>query len=264
MDLSAGLDFESRILVKEDAPRLLRDALMKKAYVPERINLSGVTDCYQPVERERRITRQCLEVLRDFKNPFVIITKNRLVTRDIDLIGEMASINAAAVFVSVTSLDEKLARVLEPRASAPLARLEAIRALAEAGIPTGVMVAPVIPALTDHEMPNILKAAADAGACHAGFTALRLPFGVRDIFSRWLQDHFPERKERVLAQIREIRGGALNDSTFQNRMRGTGDSADLLRQVFALHTKKLGLNRRPLELELGHFCRPGEQLGLAF
>jgi DNA repair photolyase len=260
LDLSPGLDFESRIFVKEDAPRLLRAELAKKSYAPEVINISGVTDCYQPVEREKRLTRGCLEVLAEFKNPFTIITKNRLVTRDIDVIAPMAKLNAAAVFVSVTSLDDELAGKLEPRASRPRARLEAIRTLADAGIPVGVLAAPVIPGLTDHELPSILKAAAGAGAKHAAFTVLRLPFGVRDLFATWLGDHYPEKKERVLAQVREVRDGKLNDANFGSRMRGSGESADLLQQLFQVHCRKYGLNREELTLAAGHFARPGEQL----
>ena len=262
LDLSAGLDFESKIFVKEGAARLLRAELMKKSYVPEVINLSGVTDCYQPGEREKRVTRACLEVLAEFKNPFTIITKNRLVTRDIDILAPMAELSAAAVFVSVTSLQDSLAARLEPRASRPAARLEAIRTLAAAGIPVGVMVAPVIPGLTDHEMPSILKAAAEAGARHAGFTVLRLPYGVKDLFGTWLGDHFPDKKERVLSQVREVRDGKLNDSSFANRMRGSGENADLLRQLFSVHCRKYGLNREKLSLNAGHFSRPGEQLSL--
>lgn len=260
LDLSAGLDFESKILVKEDAPRLLRQELMKKSYLPEVVNLSGVTDCYQPVEREKRLTRACLEVLSEFKNPFTIVTKNRLVTRDIDVIAPMARIDAAAVYISVTSLDDSLAAVLEPRASRPRGRLEAIAALAEAGIPTGVLVAPVIPALTDHELPSILEAAAKAGARHAAFVPLRLPFGVQDLFAAWLENHFPDKKERVLGRIRDIRGGKLNDPNFKSRMQGEGESADLLRQMFHVHCRKFGLNREELRLNAGHFARPGEQL----
>ncbi|RYZ96298.1 MAG: PA0069 family radical SAM protein [Proteobacteria bacterium] len=266
LGFSAGLDFESRILIKEEAAELLRAELMKKSYRPEVINLSGVTDCYQPIEREKRITRACIEVLREFKNPFSIITKNNLVTRDIDLIAPMAEVGAAAVFISITTLSDDLAAKLEPRASRPGARLAAIERLSAAGIPVGVIVAPVIPGLTDHEMPGILKAAAAAGACRAAFTPLRLPFGVADLFTRWLEEHYPLKKEKVLSQIREVRGGKLNDPNFTSRMKGEGDGAALLGQLFRLHCAKFGLNRegRRFELTTGHFARPGEQLRLLF
>ncbi|RZA09223.1 MAG: PA0069 family radical SAM protein [Proteobacteria bacterium] len=266
LGFSAGLDFESRILIKEEASGLLRAELMKKSYRPEAINLSGVTDCYQPIEREKRITRSCLEVLCEFKNPFSIITKNHLVTRDIDLIAPMADLGAAAVFVSITTLRDDLAAKLEPRASRPGARLAAIERLSAAGIPVGVIVAPVIPGLTDHEMPGILKAAAAAGALRAAFTPLRLPHGVAELFTRWLEEHYPLQKEKVLSQIREVRGGKLNDPNFLSRMRGEGDSAALLGQLFKLQCAKFGLNRegRRFELNTGHFARPREQLRLNF
>lgn len=262
LGLSAGLDFESKIFVKEEAPALLRKALLRPGYLPETVNISGVTDCYQPIEREKQLTRGCLEVLGQFGNPFTVITKNRLVTRDIDLIAPMAARNAAAVFVSVTSLDANLAARLEPRASRPEARLAAIRALSEAGIPTGVMVAPVVPALTDSEMPQILEAAYEAGARYAGFTLLRLPLGVEALFSAWLEDHYPDRKERVLSRIRDLRGGALNSTQFHARMKGEGPFAALLSQLFRNTCSRLGMNRRKLELTAGHFRRPGEQLAL--
>lgn len=262
LGMSAGLDFETKILVKEDAPKLLRQELMKASYKPDVINISGVTDCYQPAERRFRLTRGCLEVLAEFKNPFTIITKNHLVTRDIDIIAPAAREGRAAVFLTVTSLNPDITAVLEPRTSRPSARLEAIQELAEAGVPTGVMMAPVIPAITDHEMPAILEAAAKAGAKFAAFTPLRLPLSVAPLFVEWLENHFPDRKEKVLSRIKEIRGGELNDPNFGSRMRGQGEFADLMRQVFHRYTKKFCLNEKNLDLSPEAFQRPGEQMRL--
>jgi DNA repair photolyase len=262
LGLSAGLDFETKILVKEDAPKLLRQELMKPSYKPAVINISGVTDCYQPAERRFRLTRGCLDVLHEFRNPFTIITKNHLVTRDLDLIAPAAEENRAAVFITITSLDPSLTAVLEPRTSRPSARLQAIKALSEAGVPTGVMIAPVIPAITDHEMPAILEAAAKAGARFAGFTPLRLPLSVAPLFVEWLENHFPDRKEKVLSRIKELRGGELNDPSFGSRMRGQGEFAELMRQVFQRYTKKFGLSEGSLHLSLEAFQRPGEQMTL--
>ncbi|HUR46329.1 MAG TPA: PA0069 family radical SAM protein, partial [Candidatus Saccharimonadales bacterium] len=192
LGLSAGLDFESKILVKERAPELLRKELASPKWKPQTLAVSGVTDCYQPIERKLQLTRRCLEVLADFRNPMMIVTKNHLVTRDIDVLQELARYDAAAVFVSVTTLDATLTPRLEPRASLPKHRLAAVKQLHDAGIQVGVLIAPVIPAITDHEMPSILQAAADAGAQYVGYVPLRLPFGVKDLFGEWLSEHFPE------------------------------------------------------------------------
>ena len=264
LGFSAGLDFESRILVKEDAPELLRTELASSRWKPAPIALSGVTDPYQPAERRLRITRRCLETLAECRNPVVIITKNHLVTRDVDLLGELAGHGAALVYLSVTSLEKKLQRVLEPRASTPERRLEAIHRLSEAGVPTGVMVAPVIPGLTDHELPAILEAAAKAGARSAGFTPLRLPLGVADLFEQWLDTHFPERKHKVLGRLREMRGGKLNDSQFGSRMRGKGAYAEQLRGLFHTIYRRAGLNQERVKLSTAAFRRPSsdEQFGL--
>jgi DNA repair photolyase len=259
---SAGLDFETKIFVKEDAPLLLRRELLSPKYQPEVINISGVTDCYQPAERRYRLTRACLEVLAEFRNPCTIVTKNQLVTRDVDLLAEMAKEDRVAVFVTVTSLDPNLCGILEPRTSRPAARLGAIRTLHEAGIPVGVMVAPVIPAVTDHEMPRILEAAAQAGARHAGFVPLRLPLGVAPLFVEWLETYFPDRKEKVLNRIKGLREGKLNDPNFSTRMQGSGDFADLLGTMFRTSARKYGLNENELKLSTAHFQRPGEQLTL--
>jgi DNA repair photolyase len=260
--LSLGLDFETKIFVKGDAPELLRKELSAKSWKPEVISISGVTDPYQPVERRMRVTRGCIEVLAEFRNPLAIVTKNCLVTRDGDLLGEMArSFNAAAVFVSVTSLDPELTRVMEPRTSVPRKRLEAIEILSRAGVPVGLMVAPIIPGLTDHEMPSILEAAAKAGARTAGYVPVRLPFGVKDLFEKWLEQHFPDRKDKVLNRIRELRGGKLNDSNFESRMRGEGVWAEQFRTMFAIAKRKAGLNADFRALSTASFRRPqGPQL----
>lgn len=264
---SAGLDFETRILVKHDAPELLRRELMSPRWESRVLALSGVTDPYQPVERRLRLTRGCLEVMAEFHQAVSVVTKNRLVTRDIDLLGELARHRAAGVFLSITTLDEDLARILEPRTSRPEGRLAAIRALTEAGIPTGVMVSPVIPGLTEHELPTILGAAADAGARQAGYVLLRLPGPVASLFEDWLARHRPEVKEKVLKRIRAMRSGRLNDARFGIRMRGEGPAADLIRQIFHVSCRKLGLNRESWPVSAAAFTRPSastreRQLGL--
>ena len=249
--LSAGLDFETRILVKENAPALLRKALSAPRWMPAPIAMSGVTDPYQPIERRLRLTRGCLEVLRDFGNPVGIITKNHLVTRDRDVLTELAESGAAVVNLSVTTLDPALQRVMEPRTSTPKRRLAAIEELARAGVPVGVMIAPVIPGLTDHEIPSILKAAAEAGARTAGYIPLRLPHGVASLFESWLETHFPDRRSKVLGRVREIRGGRLNDARFSSRMRGEGEYAEQLRALFLTARAKYGLDAKssPLNVE---------------
>ena len=242
LGFSAGLDFESRIMVKEDAPELLAKELSSPRWKPQTLVMSGVTDPYQPVERRLQITRRCLEVLARFRNPVAIITKNQLVTRDLDLLGELAEHQAAAVNISVTSLDPKLQRVLEPRTSTPRARLEAIAQLRKAGVPVGVMVAPIIPGLTDHEAPAILQACAEAGAQFAGYIVVRLPYAVAPLFERWLEEHFPDRKEKVLGRIRHLRGGErLNDPRFKSRMRGEGIFAEQIRALFEAGCKRAGI-----------------------
>jgi DNA repair photolyase len=262
LGFSAGLDFETRILVKEDAPELLREELMSPRWTPQTIAISGVTDCYQPIERKLEITRRCLAVLAEFRNPTSIITKNHLVTRDIDHLGELASVDAASVFVSITTLDPELARVMEPRASTPAMRLAALEALAKAGIPCGVMVAPVIPAITDHEMPKILAAAADAGATQAGFVVLRLPWAVAPLFERWLEEHFPDRKEKVLNRVRELRGGKLYDPQWRIRQRGEGIFADQIEAIFEVSCRRAHLNEKEIDLSTAAFRRPTAQTSL--
>jgi len=263
LGFSAGLDFETKILVKQDAPELLREELSSARWVPQVIAISGVTDAFQPIERRLRLTRRCLEVLTEFLNPVVIITKNELVTRDIDLLSELARRDAALVFISVTSLDGDLARRLEPRASQPSRRLAAMEAVAAAGIPVGVLVAPVIPGLTDHELPSILEAAAKAGATTAGYVPLRLPFGVATLFEEWLELHEPLRKEKILGRIREMRGGRLNDPNFGSRMHGQGPYADHIQNLFEISCRKSRLNATRPKLSAAAFLRPGpSQLGL--
>jgi DNA repair photolyase len=259
LDFSLGLDFETKILVKEDAPELLRKELCAKKWRPQTLGFSGVTDPYQPIERKLRITRQCLEVLAEFRNPVAMITKNHLITRDVDLLGELARHHAAMACISVTTLDPELARVMEPRASAPRARLEAIRELSAAGVPTVVLVAPVIPGLTDHEMPSIIAAAREHGATSAGYVALRLPYGLKDLFEQWLARHFPDRKEKVLNRVRSMRDGKLNDPNFNSRMRGEGIFADQIAAMFKLAARKAGMSERRIELSTAAFRPYGAQ-----
>jgi DNA repair photolyase len=256
LGFSAGLDFESRIMVKDRAPELLRKELASPKWQPQVIAMSGVTDCYQPVERRLQLTRRCLEVLAEFRNPVGIVTKNHLVTRDIDLLGELAAHRAAVVFVSLTTLDSALAAKLEPRASWPAHRLAAIKTLSRAGIPVGVMTAPIIPALNDHEIPNLLGAAVDAGAQFAGYVTLRLPFGLGPLFEDWLARHFPERKEKVLNRVRALRGGKLNDANFGTRMRGEGVFADQIEALFEMACRKAGIGGRSPELSVAAFRVP--------
>lgn len=256
LGFSAGLDFETKILVKEDAAELLRAELSSPRWTPQTIVLSGVTDPYQPVERRLRITRRCLQVLAEFRNPVAVVTKSHLVTRDIDLLGELASWRAASVGVSITTLDTDIQRVMEPRACTPARRLLAIRQLAEAGVPVGVMAAPVIPGLTDHEIPRILEAAAEAGAKTAGYIMLRLPYAVKSLFETWLEGHFAERKGRVLSRIREVRGGRLTDPRFGTRMRGEGPYAQGIERLFRITCRRLGLNRERGRLSAAAFRRP--------
>ena len=263
LGFSSGLDFETKIMVKENAPELLRQQLASPKWKPQVLAVSGVTDPYQPVERRLKLTRGCLEVLAEFRNPVIIVTKNHLVTRDADLLMALAQHRAAAVFVSVTTLNPDLARRMEPRASTPELRLDAIRALNQAGVPAGVMVAPILPGLTDHEIPSIIEAAIGAGARYAGHVVLRLPYAVKELFERWLEEHFPDRKEKVLNRIRAVRGGKLNDPRFGSRMHGEGIFAGQIETLFRAACKKHGiLGRRP-DLSTDAFRRAsGHQLGL--
>jgi DNA repair photolyase len=263
--LSSGLDFETRIFVKPDAPRLLAAELRRKGYDPAPIAMGTNTDPYQPLEREHRITRGVLEVLRDFRHPFTIVTKGHLVTRDLDLLGPMAEANLCRVGLSVTTLDRDLARKLEPRASTPARRIEAIRLLAEAGVPVGVMAAPMIPALNDWELERILEAAAEAGASWAAHTVLRLPHEIKDLMREWLEAHAPLKAKHVLSLVRDMRGGRLNDPNFGARMKGEGAYAEALSLRFRLAAKRLGLDRKQAPLDCAQFKPPpraGDQLAL--
>jgi DNA repair photolyase len=262
LGMSAGLDFETKIFYKENAAALLREKLMSPKWEPQTIAISGVTDCYQPIEGKLQLTRQCLQVLAEFRNPVSLITKNELITRDVDIFKDLASDQLVSACLSVTTLNADLGRKLEPRTSSPQARLRAIETLAKAGIPVSVNIAPVIPGLTDHEIPAILKAARNAGANSAGFVPLRLPHSVKDIFSDWLQTHFPDRKEKVLSAIRDIRDGDLNSAEFGDRMRGRGPRAENIAHVFDVFSRKLGFEERGYELATDKFRRPGDQMKL--
>jgi len=259
LGFSAGLDFETRIMVKENAPELLRRELSSPKWTPQVIALSGVTDCYQPVERKLKLTRGCLEVLAEFRNPVAVVTKNHLVTRDLDLLGGLAAHDGAAVFISITTLDTELRKVMEPRTSPPASRLSAIEMLSQAGIPAGVLVAPVIPGLTDHEIPSIVSAAVQAGAQFAGYILLRLPHAVAPMFEGWLARHFPQKRERVLNRIRAVRGGKLNDSQFGSRMVGEGIFAEQIGAMFSLACRKSGIGKNRPGLSTASFRRPAER-----
>ena len=265
LGFSAGLDFETRIMVKENAPELVRRTFVSPGWEPQVVALSGNTDCYQPVERRLGLTRRCLEVFVEFRNPVSAITKSALVARDADLYGELARHEAAQVFVSITSLDSELARRMEPRAATPERRLEAVETLARAGVPVGILVAPVIPGLNDEEIPRILAAAARAGARSAGWVLLRLPKPVDELFDRWLAERYPERRGRVLGRIRETRAGRLSDAKFGRRMRGQGPYAEQIGALFAVAARKHGLDAPLPPLSASAFRRPaaaGEQLAL--
>ncbi|MEX2541028.1 MAG: PA0069 family radical SAM protein [Trueperaceae bacterium] len=257
LGFSPGLDFERMIMVKEDAPKLLERELRKPSWEPKTMLLSGVTDPYQPVERKLELTRSCLEVLRDFRHPVSVITKNHLVTRDIDILAELAGYHASHVTLSITTLNEELRRKLEPRTSTGQRRVDAVRELSAAGIPVSVNIAPIIPGLNDEEIPAILSAAAEAGARSAHFILVRLPGAVEGIFSAWLEAHYPQRKEKVLGRLRGARGGKLNEAAFGKRMRGEGPYAESIRSMFHVNRKRHGLSERSFSLTGEHFRIPG-------
>jgi len=262
LGFSAGLDFESRIMVKPDAPRLLEAELSSPKWKPQLLMMSGVTDCYQPIERKLKITRACLEVLAKFRNPVAILTKNRLVTRDIDILSELARDKCAVVNLSITTLDVDLQRIMEPRTSPPAARLDAVAQLRAAKIPVGVMVAPVIPGINDHEIPAIVAACAKAGAQFAGHVLLRLPWAVAPLFEHWLDEHFPERKARVLERVRATRGGdKLYDSRWRKRQIGEGILAEQIAKMFEVACRRAGFGERP-QLSTAAFRQPNEQMRL--
>ena len=256
---SAGLDFESKILIKPDAAQLLRKELGKPSYICAPIALGTNTDPYQPLEREYRITREILQVLAEHKHPLSIVTKSSMVERDIDILAPMAAEGLARVFISITTLDRHLCRTLEPRAAAPQRRLQTVRALHEAGIPVGVMTAPIIPVLTDTEMESILQQAKEAGASTAGYVLLRLPLEVAPLFEEWLKLHYPLKAEHVMSIVRQSRGGKAYDAAFHQRMRGTGLFADMIAQRFKLITHKLGLNSERTVLNTALFTPPKPQ-----
>lgn len=256
LGFDAGLDFETKVMVKLRAPELLRAWLARPSWVPETIMFSGVTDCYQPGEREFQLTRQCLAVAGETHQPVAIVTKNALVTRDLDLLASMARRNLVHVAVSITSLDQSLTRVMEPRTSSPAARLDAIRQLAAAGVPTQVMVAPVIPGLNDHEIPQVLQAARDAGATRASYTLLRLPLAVKPVFLDWLQQRLPSRAERIVNRVLAVREGQLNDAQFGRRMRGTGPYAEQIATTFRVFAQRFQLVEPWPELNCADFRPP--------
>lgn len=256
LGMNAGLDFETKVMVKERAPALFRDWLARDAWEPEFIAFSGVTDCYQPAERDFKLTRGCLEVALEARQPVGIITKNALVCRDLDLLTEMAAFDTVSVAMSITTLDAELARTMEPRTSTPDAKLKAIKRLTEAGIRTSVMVAPIIPGLNDSEIPAILNAAAEAGAYSANYIVLRLPLNVRPIFMDWLERTQPLKKERVESRIKSTRDGDLNNAHFGTRMKGTGEFADQLKQTFRVFAKKYGIDGKRSPLSTSHFKKP--------
>ena len=243
LDLSPGLDFETHLFYKEDAAQLLRAELSKRSYVCKPITVGANTDPYQPLEKRLKVTRSILEVLRDTRHPVTIITKGSLIARDLDLLGDMARDGLVSVMVTVTTLDNDTKRLLEPRAAAPAARLKIIRQLTECGVPVGVLVAPVIPAITEHELEQVIAAAAEAGARHAGYVILRLPHELKVLFREWLEAHYPARAAHVMSIIQSMRGGQDNDPRFGSRMRGMGPFAQLLRQRFQLACTRNGLTR---------------------
>jgi DNA repair photolyase len=261
LNLSPGLDFETRIVAKVNAADALRAAFARPGYVPKMLNLGSVTDAYQPLERRLGITRRVVEVLAEHRHAFSVITKSALIERDLDLIAPLAGERLVAAYVSITTLDPALARVMEPRAAAPRRRLQTIERLAAAGVPVGVSVSPVIPFINEPELERVIEAAASAGATRAFSIVLRLPWEVSPLVQQWLQQHFPERAARVLARVREMRGGRDYDAKFGTRMTGVGVWAELLRQRFDKACARLGLNRERIELDLTQFSRPGAKAG---
>lgn len=259
--LSPGLDFESRLFAKPNAPELLEKELSKKSYDPRPIAFGTNTDPYQPIEREWNITRSLLEVLERWNHPLTIVTKSALILRDLDILSRMAEKSLVKVALSVTTLDHRLARKMEPRATTPWKRIAAIRSLTQEGIPTGAMFAPVIPTLNDHELEAILEAVSDAGASEAHYIMLRLPMEVTNLFSEWLRQHYPNRAERVLNHVRAMRRGKTNDPGFHERMKGRGAYADLVSRRFHLAERRFGLNKTNIRLRTDQFCKPLEQQG---
>lgn len=264
LGFSAGLDFESKIMIKRDAPVLLEKIFRSRAWRPQVVALSGNTDCYQPVERRLQLTRACLRVFLQYRNPVSIITKNALVLRDIDLLSDLANHQLVHVHISITTLDHHLCRILEPRTSSPRRRLEAIARLAQAGVPVGVMVAPVIPGLNDRDIPAILREAARAGAENAGYILLRLPYGLKDLFVQWLRKQVPQKADKVIHQIQSMREGELYQCEFGTRKRGRGPTAQMIQRLFELSCSRHGLKLRPAPLRTDLFRHAPEQIQLDF
>jgi len=259
---SAGLDFERKIIVKKDAPRLFRKFLERRGWDASTISLSGNTDCYQPAERQFRITRELLEIALEYRQPIGMITKNALVLRDLDLLSEMAKLNLCMVYISINSLNEQLRLKMEPRTATAKQRLKVVEALSSAGIPTGVMVAPLVPGLSDHEIPAVLKAVSNAGAISAGYTVVRLNGAIAGIFEDWLRKNFPDRFEKVWHAIQSCHHGNVNDSRFGERMRGDGNIAQLIRDSFKLHCRLNRLNEQRIQLDSSLFKVPGTQFSM--
>lgn len=262
LGFSSGIDFETKIMVKLDAAQLLEAEFRKPSWEPEVVVFSGNTDCYQPVERKLQLTRQCLQVFLNYRNPVSIITKNGLIQRDLDLLQELAAANLVMVIVSVTTLDSELARKMEPRTSAPHKRLETIDMLAKRGIPVGVNAAPIIPGLNDLEIPSILQAASERGARFASWTMVRLSYALKELFVDWIHRTYPERAAKILNRIRDVRGGELSDSAFGKRMTGEGQIAEAIGQLFATSCKRFHLNDNELHLSTDKFIRPDSQIDL--
>jgi DNA repair photolyase len=265
LGLSPGQDFESKLLMKPDAAVLLRQELARPGYRPRVIALGTNTDPYQPIERSHGITRQILEVLSDCRHPVGIVTKSSLIARDADILGPMAEQRLARAYISITTLDRDLARRMEPRAPTPAKRLKAIEALSRAGVPVGVMFAPIIPGLNDHEMEDVLAAARDAGARTGSYVLLRLPLEIKDLFTEWLQAHYPDRAERVMTLVRDCRGGRAYDAEWGKRMKGSGPFADMVARRFAMACRRNGLDKRSWEMDTTLFRKPAadaDQLAL--
>ncbi len=262
LGFSSGTDFESKIMIKKDAPKLLEAEFRKKSYKPDFIMFSGNTDCYQPVEQQLRITRETLKVCLKYRNPVSIITKNALIQRDMDILKEMAELNLVSVCLSITTLDKDLARKMEPRTSSPERRLQTIEKFAKENIPVGVNIAPVIPGLNDEEIPAILKEAASRGAVFAGHIMLRLPYAVKDLFLQWLKKEFPGRESKIINKIREMRDGKLNEYEFGTRFSGKGELAETIHTLFELSRKKYGLNNKKIILRTDLFRKSADQIEL--
>jgi DNA repair photolyase len=258
LGFSAGLDFESKILVKPDAPELLERTFQRKSWEPQVVAFSGNTDPYQPVERRLQLTCRCLEIFLKYRNPVQIVTKNFLITRDLDILQQLASLNLVHVLISITSLDPELVRVMEPRTSVPLKRLEAVQTLADAHIPVGVNAAPIIPGLNDEELPSILQEVAARGGVNAAYTLVRLPGAVKDLFLDWLRRELPERESKIINRLREVHRGRLSDSRFGTRMLGEGKVAESIEDLFRLTCRKYHLNKKTVALSTEYFLRtPG-------